>query len=109
GGGEHDRRRGVVVALRTQPLDRSRQRELRAAEPFDEVAAARDADRLERRELVVERREAARDPLGEHLLAGDDAVALEQQLGLRAPAGARLDVGAEERRRQRPAALDLRL
>ncbi len=86
GGGEHERRRLVVVALRAQALDRARERELRAAEALDEVAAARDADRLERGELVVERGEAARDALGQHLLAGDDAVALEQQLGLGAAA-----------------------
>ena len=34
--------------LRAQPLDRAGQRELRAAEPLDEVAAADDPDRLER-------------------------------------------------------------
>ena len=44
GGGEHDRRRRVVVALRAQALDRAGQRELRAAEALDEVAAAGDAD-----------------------------------------------------------------
>ena len=90
GGGEHDRRRRVVVALRAQPLDRARERELRAAEALDEVAAAGDADRLQRRQRVVEGAEPARDALGQHLLAGDDAVALEQQLGLRAPAGGRI-------------------
>ena len=78
GGGEHDRRCRVVVALRAQALDRARERELGTAEPVDEVAAARDADRLERGELVIQRGETAGDPLGQHLLAGDDAVALEQ-------------------------------
>src|SRR3954447_4824998 len=79
---EHERRGLVVVTLRAQALDRAGKRELRAAEALDEVPAAGDADGLERRELVVEGGEAARDALGEDLLAGDDAVALEQQLGL---------------------------
>ena len=109
GGGEHDRGRGVVVALRAQALDRARQRELRAAEALDEVAAPGDADRLQRRELVVQRGEAAGDALGQHLLAGDDAVALEQQLGLRAAARGRVLGHREQRRDERPAALDLRL
>ena len=110
GGGEHDRRRRVVVALRAQALDRARQRELRAAEALDEVAAAGDAERLQRGERVVERGEAAGDALGQHLLAGDDAVALEQQLGLRAAARGRIVVArANSGARQRPAALDLRL
>ena len=99
GRGEHDRRRRVVVLLRPQALDRARQRELRAAEAFDEVAAPRDADRLQRRERVIERGEAARDALGQHQLAGDDAVALEQQLGLRAAPRRRIVVAAEQARR----------
>ncbi len=64
-------------------------------------------------EGVVEHREAAPDALGEHLLAGDDAVALEQQLGERAPplcgAGRPLGPAAEDGLGQRPATLDLRL
>ena len=81
GGGEDDRRGLLGDLLRAQPLDRAGERELRAAEPLDEVAAAADAERLELLQRVVEDREAAGDPLGEHLLAGDDPVALEQQLG----------------------------
>ena len=92
GGGQHDRRRLLVGALRAQALDGAGQGELRAAEALDEVAAPAHAERLELAEGVVEDREAAGDPLGQHLLAGDDAVALEQQLGQRAPAGARLDL-----------------
>ena len=43
GRGEHERRRRLVVArLRAQALDRARQRELRAAQALDEVAAPRD-------------------------------------------------------------------
>ena len=86
GGGEDDGRRRVVVALRAQALGRARQRELRAAEALDEVAALADADRLQRDERVVQGGEAAGDALGQHVLARDDAVALEQQLGLRAAA-----------------------
>src|SRR5204863_464716 len=89
-GGEHERRCLVVVALRAQPLHGARERELRAAEPFDEVAAACGADRLQRRQLVVQRGEAAGNALGEHLFARDDAVALEQQLGLGAAALGRI-------------------
>src|SRR5207244_3624350 len=39
GRGEHDRRRLLLVALGAQPLDGAGQRELRAAEALDEVAA----------------------------------------------------------------------
>ena len=71
---------------RAQALDGAGQGELRAAHALDEVAAPADAECLEARERVVEHREATLDPLGEHLLARDDAVALEQQLGERPPA-----------------------
>src|SRR5262249_25563036 len=72
------------------------------------VAAPADAERLELAEGVVEDREAAREALGEHLLAGDDAVALEQQLGQRATPLTGLRLAAEERGGQRPAPLHLR-
>src|SRR6185312_17496566 len=88
GRGEHERLRLLRRLLRTQPLDRAGQRELRAAEPLDEVTAPRDAERLELRQLGVDRGETAGDTLREHLLAGQDAVALEQQLGERTAAGA---------------------
>ena len=103
------RRAVVVLALGAQALDRAGQRELRAAQALDEVAAAGDAERLEGAERVVERGEAAGDALGQHLLAGDDPVALEQQLGERAAPRAGLGRVAEQRRGQRPAALDLAL
>src|SRR4029079_12034358 len=109
GGREDDRRRLLVGALRAQALDRAGERELRGAEALDEVAAPAHAERLELAEGVVEDREAAGDPLGEHLLARDDPVALEQQLGQRATPGARLDLGAEEGGGQRPAPLHLGL
>src|SRR3954447_8490274 len=111
GGCEHDRRRLVLGLLRAQPLDRAGQRELRPAEPFDEVAAPADAERLERAERVVEEAEPAGRAFGEHVLAGDDPVALQQQLGARAAAqggwGSYL-LCAEDGARQRPAALDRR-
>ena len=92
-------------ALGAQALDGPRQRELRAAETLDEVAAARDPERLQTAQLGVERREAARDAFGEHELAREDPVALEQQLRQRAPARGRvlLRGAGEERRGQRPA------
>src|SRR6202035_3076081 len=80
---------------------------------LDEVAAAADPERLEVGEGLVEHCEPSLDPLGEHLLTGDDAVALEQQLGEGAPAldraRGRTIAGAEHGLGQRPAALDLRL
>src|SRR5919206_2345208 len=109
GGGEHERRALVVGPLAAQALDRAGQRELRPAEALDEVAAPAGADGLELRERVVQAGEAAGDALGQHLLARDDAVALEQQLGQRAPPARRLGRRAEQRLGQRPAALDLRL
>ena len=99
---------GLVAAQAAQALDRRGERELRAAEPLDEVAAPRRAERLEVRELGVERREAALDPLGQGLLAGDDAVALEHDLRQRADPLAVGGRAGEQRRGQRPAALDLR-
>ena len=96
---------------RAQALHRAGQRELRSAHALDEVAAAADAQRLEVAEGVVQERETAPDALGEHLLARDDPVALEQQLRERAPALAAPRAGgaarSNTRRRQRPAALDL--
>ena len=106
GRGEHERRGFLEVALRAQALDGAGQRELRPAEAFDEVAAAADAEGLELREGVVEDREAARDPFGEDLLAGDDAVALQQQLGLSSPALAGLRLAAKDRVGERPATLN---
>ena len=86
GGGEHERV-GVVPALAqlAQPLDRAAERELRAAEPLDEVAAPAEAERLERAQLGVDRAVAAGDALGADAVAGDDPLPLEQQLGERAP------------------------
>ena len=115
GGGEHDRLAGADRTLLggrgTQPLDGAGERELGAAHALDEVAAPADAERLEVGERVVEHREAALDALGEHLLAGDDAVALEQQLGQRATALDRpcrpLGPASEHRLGQRPASLHL--
>ena len=89
GRGEHERLRLVALARAqlAQALDRAGQRELRAAEPFDEVAAAADAERLEVAQLAVDGAVAAGDPLAAHAVARDDALALEQQLGQRTPVG----------------------
>ena len=87
---EHERLRLVLRrrAQLAQPLDRAGERELGAAEALDEVAAAAEAERLERLQLAVDGAVAAGDALGAHAVARDDAVALEQQLGERAAVGA---------------------
>ena len=86
GGCEHERLRLVAVARTklAQPLDRAAERELRAAEPFDEVAATAGAERLERAQLGVHRAVAAGNALTAHAVARDDALTLEQELGERA-------------------------
>ena len=73
------------LAQLAQPLDGAAERELRAAEALDEVAAAAEAERLERAQLGVDGAVAAGDALGADAVAGDDALPLEQQLGERAP------------------------
>ena len=85
GGGEHERLRVVLGPELAQPLDRSGKRELGAAESFDEVAAPAGADRLEILQLGVDGAVAAGDPLAADAVARDDSLALEQQLGERAP------------------------
>ena len=66
GRGEHERLRLLPVARPqlAQPLDRAAERELRAAEALDEVAAPAEAERLERAQLAVDGAVAAGDPLG---------------------------------------------
>ncbi len=96
---------GLVALARpqlAQPLDRAAERELRAAEALDEVAAPADAERLERPQLAVDRAVAAGDPLGAHAVARDDALPLEQELRERAPVAAR---SANSALGQRPASL----
>ena len=61
------------------------ERELRAAEPLDEVAAAAGADGLERRQLPVDGAVPARDPLGADAVTRHDPLPLEQELRERAP------------------------
>ena len=83
-----DQRLRLLVLTRTQlpqPLDGAGQRELRAAEAFDEVAAPAGAERLERAQLAVDGTVAARDPLAADAVARDDALPLEEELGERAP------------------------
>ena len=96
GCGEHERLGILVGAELTQTLDGAGKRELRAAEPFDEVATAAGADRLEILQLGVDGAVPARDPLAADAVARDDPLALEQQLGERAPvrrSGNSLSVG----------------
>src|SRR5262249_1732440 len=85
-----------------QPLDRTAECELRAAEPFHEVAAPSGADRLQGAKLAVYRAIAARNTLGTNGVARHDSVALEQELGERAPVGL---AAGEEPRRERPPSL----
>ena len=106
-GTENQRLLGAAVTL-AQPLDRARHCELSTAEALDEVAAPRDPEHLELRQLRVDPAETAGHALGQHLLAREHAVALEQQLGPSTPARRRIPVLLEQRRGQRPAALDLR-
>ena len=104
GGGQADRRRLAAVvdlAERAQPVDRARGAELGGAQPLDEVAAPAAAGVLERREHLVDRREAAGQPLADHRAAGDDAVPVEQPLGRCVRAAGRVGVELGE---QRPAA-----
>ena len=101
---EHERL-GLLPVLRpqlAQPLDGAAERELRAAEPLDEVAAAAEAERLQRPQLAVDRAVAAGNPFGADAVAGDDPLPLEQQLGERRRSG---PAGPEEAGRssdQRP-------
>src|SRR5436190_2726423 len=103
GGGEHQRLLFLaVLGLElSQPLHGPAKRELGAAEPFDEVPAAAEPERLERPELAVDGAVTARDPFAADAVARDDALALEQELGERAPVGA----AREQAAGQRPAAL----
>ena len=90
--GENQRVVGVAGAELPQPLDCTRQSELSAAEPFDEVAAATGADRLERAELPVDGPVPAGDALASDAVADDDPLPFQQQLGERAA----VDVAREE-------------
>jgi hypothetical protein len=105
-GGGQDLELAAVFGQRAESLDGPGEGELGAAEPLDEVAAAGGPEQLEVGELRIQGREAARHPLGEDRLAGDDAVALEHQLGLRAELRTGSGSVLEQRRGQRPAALD---
>jgi hypothetical protein len=80
GGGQDERRPVVEVAELAEPFDSTGEGELSAAEPFDEIAAAAGADRLERLELAVHGAVSARDPLGANAVPGDDPLPFEQEL-----------------------------
>src|ERR671910_1501120 len=79
GGGEDDRlgRLAIPRAKLAKSLDGAAERELRSAEPFHEVAAARQSQRLERLELAVDGAVAAGDPFGAHAVARDDPLPLQ--------------------------------
>ena len=91
GGGQDERLLLLVLARPelAQPLDRAAERELRAAEPLDEVAAAAEPERLERLQLAVDGAVAAGDSLAADAVAGDDPLPLEQELGEGAAVGRR--------------------
>ena len=95
GGREDERLRSSSspAAQLAQPLDGAPERELRAAEALDEVAASAEAERLERAQLPVDRAVAARDSLGADAVARDDSLPLEQQLGERAAVRRRRGTG----------------
>src|SRR6266511_2434106 len=96
---EHERF-GLLVLSRSQfaqPLDRSRKRELRAAETLDEVAAAAHAERLQRTQLAVDGAVAAGNSLAADTVPRDDPLALEQKLGERPRIGLPQEEPAGER------------
>src|SRR5207253_5984418 len=68
------RLRARPVADVPQPVDRSRESELRRAQAVDEVAAADAALLLKNLQDSVDRGEAPRNALREHSLARHDAV-----------------------------------
>ena len=78
--------------------------ELRSAEAGDEVAAAHLAALLEHLQHAVHAGEPADHALGQHRLAGDHAVALEQLHGRGVGRLGRAGAGLEQRRDERPPA-----
>ena len=77
---------GLFSLLRpqlTQPFDRAAERELRAAEALDEIAAPAETERLERPQLAVDGSVPSGYPLRADAVPGDDALPLEQELGQR--------------------------
>src|SRR5581483_8216297 len=91
----------VPLAQLAEAFDRAAERELRSAEALDEVAAAAETEGLQRAQLAVDRAVAPGDPFGADGLAGDDPVALEQQLRQ----GAAVGSAGEEPGRRRPPSL----
>jgi hypothetical protein len=85
----------------TEALDGSGQSELRSTQSLDEVAPAAGAQRLEAPQLTVHGRVPTGHALAADAVAGDDALALEEQLG----ECARVRVALEDRRRAGPAPL----
>ena len=93
-----------IGAVRAQPIDRARQRELRGAEPGDEPAPPGPPRLLERAQHRVHAREATARALGAHGFAGDDALAFEQLQRGRVGALGRRRLGLEQRHDERPPA-----
>ena len=106
GGSEHERFRLVAFARPQlpQPFDAAGQRELRAPEPLDEVAAAADAERLQRTQLPIDGAVAAGNPFAAHAVASDDPLPFEEQLGERT----RIGLAGEEPLSRGPAPLGRR-
>src|SRR5204863_8479026 len=79
---EHLRFRLLAVLRPELPeaLNRPAERELRAAEALDEVAAPTEAERLERLELSVDGAVPALDALAADAVPGHDPLSLEEQL-----------------------------
>ena len=78
-GGEHERTVLGAGAELAQPFDRAGERELRPAEPLDEVATPARPDCLERAQLAVDGAVATRDALAAHAVTHHDALSLEQE------------------------------
>src|SRR5690349_6648403 len=68
----------ILLAEGSQPIDGSRQRELRAAQALDEVTAADATRLLHGPQHRVQPRESAWPSLAGDALAGEDSIALEE-------------------------------
>ena len=86
------RRHGVG----TQPVDGSGDPELCGSEAGDEVATSAPTGLLECRQHLIDRREAAGNPLGDDGAAGEDAVAVQQCLTGRVGAAGWVGVAARQ-------------
>src|SRR6266545_1757019 len=103
--GRSDHERLGLLALLgpklAEPLDGAAERELRAAETFDEVATPAETEGLERLQLSVDRAIAAGDPFSTNAVSGHDPMSLEDELRKRAA----IWLSRKQTIRRRPAAL----